>query len=390
MYSRRHLDRILHDVNAAPASPAERVWGPTAPEALEAEARPDCNLNQYVLVSEVGHGGMATVWKAWDRALQRWVAVKVLHPDSRLEERFLRELRCAGKLRHENVVTLYEAGDREGCPFLVMEFVEGGTLAQQLASGRPLRTLVEILEKVARGVHHAHENGIIHRDLKPANILIADGSQPKVADFGLARVAGSEHSLTRTGAILGTPHYMAPEQLKGTRVEVDRRIDVYALGVILYQVLTGRVPFIADTWHALSRKILDEEAADPAKVRPGVPGALAAVALRALEKEPARRYASACDFADDLRRWLAGSGVLARRPSAMERARSRRALVHGPGHGSRARRSSLADGAARSRTCGTLRDRQRHRQVGTPGIPRRRDVEQREKGGVGCGGVRDA
>src|SRR5688572_12445822 len=255
----------------------------------------DERIGRYELRGRIGEGTSAVVYRAWDTQLQRPVALKVLRDGAALSEiarhRFLREGQATAGLAHPHVVGLYDTGEIGGKLFLAMELVEGRTLAEELARGRlPLRERLHILERVARAVAAAHAKGIVHRDLKPGNILLTADGQPKVGDFGLARLADSSVELTRTGATLGTPLYMAPEQVEAK--EVSARTDVYALGAILYQTLAGRPPHEGTSVAELYAKILGAEPA-----LPGADAELAGVALKALAKDPGERYASAEAFA---------------------------------------------------------------------------------------------
>jgi tetratricopeptide (TPR) repeat protein len=272
---------------------------------------------RYEIGEQVGEGAVSIVHRGIDRELGRPVAIKFLRDGllslEKVRERFQREARSLALMDHPNVVKVHDVGSSGPRLFLVMELVEGGSLGRLLMD-EPLgsRKAIALLEQAARGVQHAHEKGIVHRDLKPDNILVAGGSVAKVADFGLAHLADSGTSLTRTGTALGTPMYMAPEQVSG-RPDVTVRTDVYALGAMLYQVLTGRTPFDAETVSRVYEKILQE---DPSPA----PGELGTVALKAMEKDPSRRYPSAAAFADELRRWLAGEPVDARPVSTLGRA----------------------------------------------------------------------
>ncbi|HVE41119.1 MAG TPA: protein kinase [Planctomycetota bacterium] len=270
---------------------------------------------RYELLDVLGEGAMSVVHRARDRQLGRIVAVKVLrdslfgHPVVR--ERFARESQALARLDHPGVVKVFDAGGEGGQAYLVMELVPGEPLSKILErKALDRRGLLRLLEKVARGIHHAHEKGIIHRDLKPDNILVS-GEQPKVADFGLAHLVESSPALTRSGAVLGTPMYMAPEQIEGGR-EVTARTDVHALGILLYEILTGRTPYSGTTLPEVYASIAQNEPEPLRRVDPTVPWELDAVALKAIEKDPSRRYASAEEFAEELRRHLAGEPVLAR------------------------------------------------------------------------------
>jgi serine/threonine-protein kinase len=275
-------------------------------------------LGRYDLLEKLGEGGVAVVYRARDRELDREVAVKVLREfagsDMQARERFQREARTMSTLSHPNVVPIYDAGEEKGRMYFVMERIEGKPLGLVLREGgRDIATGVRILEKAARGVDAAHRKGIVHRDLKPANILVTPQGEPKVVDFGLARLEQPETKLTKTGAVLGTPLYMAPEQVEGRKGEITPRTDVYALGVILYEILTGRTPHDAGSVITLYGKIVAEEPRHPTKLGSDVPAELETICLKAMEKDPARRYAGAAELADDLERYLRGDPVAATR-----------------------------------------------------------------------------
>jgi tetratricopeptide (TPR) repeat protein/tRNA A-37 threonylcarbamoyl transferase component Bud32 len=286
-------------------------------------------LRRYELESPIGEGALAIVYRAKDRELGRPVAVKVLKDTASLHEAARRRMRleaqALARLSHANVVAVHDVGEEDGRLYLVMELVEGRSLRAVLsdssdaARGERLRSRVELLEKVARGVHHANLQGIIHRDLKPENILVTPPGEPKVADFGLAHLNDSDAALTRSGAKFGTPLYMAPEQVEGRSKDVTPRTDVYALGAILYEILAGKPPHPGTTLADVFARILSAEPESPRKSNPNAPGELEAVALKALEKDPGRRYPTAEEFADDLRRYLAGEPVRARSPGRLGR-----------------------------------------------------------------------
>ncbi|MBI2933765.1 MAG: protein kinase [Planctomycetes bacterium] len=276
-------------------------------------------LERYPLGERLGEGAQAVVYRAWDRSLNRPVAIKVLRAKGAEREslrlRFLREARVTAGLAHNNVIAVYDVGEAQGLLYLVMELVEGMPLSRLMEKRTlGLREAIEILEKAARGVGMAHEKGIVHRDLKPANILVTAAGEPKVGDFGLAHLMESTSVLTNTGTRLGTPLYMAPEQVRAARGDISPRTDVYALGVILYEILVGRPPFTGESAVELYTRILKEDPHPPARANPKTDRALEAICLRALEKDPALRQASATEFAEDLRRFLAGEPVKARRP----------------------------------------------------------------------------
>jgi serine/threonine-protein kinase len=271
----------------------------------------------YVVEAVLGHGGMGVVYRARQCALDRRVAVKMLlaGPFASQQElgRFRREIAALACLRHPNIVQVYDAGDVEGRPYFAMELVEGGSLAQKFAGtpqpARPAATLVSVL---AWAVDVAHKNGIVHRDLKPSNILLTADGTPKVSDFGLARRLGGEDGLTRTGAALGTPSYMAPEQAQGRADAVGPVADVYSLGAILYEMLTGRAPFRAETDLETVQQVISREPVPPSRLNSNVPRDLETICLKCLRKEPRRRYAMAAALAEDLGRFLRGETIAAR------------------------------------------------------------------------------
>ncbi|HVR85059.1 MAG TPA: serine/threonine-protein kinase, partial [Planctomycetota bacterium] len=296
----------------------------------EAEPAPSGfpSLPRFEIRQRIGEGASAIVYAAWDRQLHRLVALKVLRESIGLSdlarERFRREAQASAGLAHPHVVTVYDAGEANGHFYLVMELVEGRPFSEVLKEGKlPLDEALRLLVRVAQGVSAAHEKGIVHRDLKPANLLVTPSGAPKVSDFGLAHVVGDRSELTRTGTTLGTPLYMSPEQVEGRSKEVTPRTDVYALGAILYEILTGRPPHQGEVTMELYRSIVHDSVISPRKLNPAVSRELEAITLKALEKEPGRRYAAAGDFAKDLERVLAGEPVLARPPSPLYLARRR-------------------------------------------------------------------
>jgi tetratricopeptide (TPR) repeat protein len=278
-------------------------------------------LADYALVRELGRGGMGVVYLARQVALKRMVAVKMPPVGLGVEEwlRFQTEAEAAARLQHPHIVQVHETGEYQGRPFLVMELLEGGSLAQKVAQA-PLaaRPAAGLLEKLARAVHYAHERGVIHRDLKPSNVLLSADGTPKITDFGLARrldeTLTPEYPVarTQTGAILGTPSYMAPEQAAGQSKEAGPATDVYALGAILYECLTGRPPFKGATTLETTQQVLSDDPVPPRKLQSSVPRDLETICLKCLAKEPTKRYASAAHLADDLQRQLEGKPVVAR------------------------------------------------------------------------------
>jgi serine/threonine-protein kinase len=282
----------------------------------------------HVLVRELGAGGGGTVYLAEQiGAGRRLVAVKVLHGTSRVErERMVREAKSLGRLTHPNVVRLFEVGESAGGPYFTMEYVAGGSLADRIRTGKPAAAeSARIVQAVAQAIQAAHDLGLRHRDLKPSNILLESDGTPKVADFGLVKESESAgtgttaEQLTHTGQLLGTPTYMAPEQAGRRNAVVDDRTDVYGLGAVLYQSLTGNPPFTADTREEIIRQVLADDPVWPRANDRTVPRELEAVCLKCLEKDPARRYATAEEVAEELSRWRRGEATHVRPPSWIAR-----------------------------------------------------------------------
>ena len=235
-------------------------------------------------------------------------------------ERFLRESQAVAGLGHPNIVQVYDMGDVEGRPYFTMELVEGGNLADQIRGApQPAHQAAARVATLAEAIHAAHQSGIVHRDLKPANILLTRDGTPKVTDFGLARRLEGDGGLTLSGVPVGTPSYMAPEQARGKRQAIGPATDVYALGAILYELLTGRPPFRAESATATLQQVLTDEPVSPTRLNPQVPRDLTTICLKCLSKEPHRRYASAAALAEDLRRFLRGEPIAARRAGRLER-----------------------------------------------------------------------
>jgi tetratricopeptide (TPR) repeat protein len=280
----------------------------------------------------LGRGGMGAVYRARQVSLNRLVALKVIlsgaHALADQKARFRAEAEAVARLHHPNIVGVYEVGESDGCPFFSLEFVDGGSLENKLA-GKPLhaRTAAALVETLARAMEAAHRCGIVHRDLKPANILLAGGADtpverctPKITDFGLAKQLDENMGHTKSGAILGTPYYMAPEQAAGRTKEIGPLSDVYALGIILYECLTGSPPFNAATLVEILEQVRHEEPIPPNRLQPKVPRDLETICLKCIEKQPHRRYSSAEALADDLKRFLDDEPILARRVRWWERA----------------------------------------------------------------------
>ena len=283
---------------------------------------------RYKVERFLGSGGMGSVYLAADPQLGRLVALKFLHHnDPALVVRFLREARAQARVEHPNLCQVHEVGEVEGRPYISMQYIEGKSLSE-LRGRLSTETAVRIVRDVARAVHAAHRTGLIHRDLKPANILVDREDRPWVVDFGLAQDQGEE-GLTRTGLISGTPAYVSPEQARGATL--DRRTDVYSLGVVLYEMLTESPPFTGSNPAATLVRVLQEEPEPPRRRKPAIPADLETVVLKCLEKDPARRYDSARALAEDLDRWLEGDPIAARPAGwtyrAGKRLRKHRALV---------------------------------------------------------------
>ncbi|HEV2947326.1 MAG TPA: WD40 repeat domain-containing serine/threonine protein kinase, partial [Gemmataceae bacterium] len=319
----------------------------------------------YEIVEELGRGAMGLVYRAYQVRLKRWVALKVLRADGQEDAgqlaRFRTEAEAAAQLRHPHIVQIHEIGDHDGRPYLAMEYVEGGNLARFLnGAPQPARFCAALLEKLARALQVAHDHGIIHRDLKPGNVLLQESEtrnpkseeesqmrdpksekdqttprsdfgfripdfEPKIADFGLAKFADASSTwagggATQTGMIMGTPSYMAPEQASGTNRQIGAGTDVYALGAVLYEMLTGRPPFRGESMWDTLQQVQFQEPVSPSRLQPKVPRDLETICLKCLQKKPFNRYGSALALAEDLARFLHDRPILARRSSASERA----------------------------------------------------------------------
>ena len=308
------------------------------------------SLPGYAILDILGRGGMGVVYKALQVGLNRLVALKMIvsgvHAGPEELARFRREAEAVAGLRHPNIVQIYEIGELDGVPFFSLELADGGSLADRLdGTPQPARAAAELVETLARAVHAAHECGIVHRDLKPANILLSvssdqravsgkkperagldhhslvtDDCTPKITDFGLAKRLDIEVGQTKTGAVIGTPSYMAPEQAAGRTREIGRATDVYALGAMLYELLTGRPPFRAETALETARQVIYVEPVSPRRLQPRVPRDLETICLKCLAKEPRKRYACALALAEDLHRYLGGEPIQARPATPWERA----------------------------------------------------------------------
>jgi tetratricopeptide (TPR) repeat protein len=278
----------------------------------------------YDYLALLGRGGMGVVYQARHRALNRVVALKMIlsgqYADGEERSRFRREAEAIARLSHPNIVQIYEVGEHQGRPYIALEFLEGDPLSRRLG-GTPMPPLqsARLVESLARAVQHAHEAGIVHRDLKPANILPGRGGVVKIVDFGLAKVVAQDQTQTQTGAVVGTPSYMAPEQAAGRTKEVGPPADVYALGAILYEMLVGAPPFRGDSVAATLELVREQEPVPPRQLQPKAPQDLEIICLKCLRKDPRKRYEGAGALADDLACFLVNKPIRARPVGQLER-----------------------------------------------------------------------
>jgi serine/threonine protein kinase len=319
-------DEATCAANFASAASVQEVIA--AVRQSEAEGLPPAPPG-YQMLEVLGRGGMGVVYKAIQTRLNRVVAIKTLHGAGGRNElaRFWTEAEAVARLRHPNVVQIYEVAEHEGRPFLALEYVEGGSLERRLAGApQPPRHAAEMIRVLALAVHAAHQCGIVHRDLKPSNVLVAGGAGEllerctlKVTDFGLAKRLDVESQQTQTGDVMGTPSYMAPEQAGGEISRIGPRSDVYALGAMLYELITGRPPFRGATRWETVLQVRTEDPVPPRRLQPRTPRDLETICLKCLEKDPQRRYASAESLAEDLQRFCAGETIQARPAGAVEK-----------------------------------------------------------------------
>jgi len=292
---------------------------PRAPDGKKAARAAELlgELGDYELLEEVGRGGQGVVFRARQKSLNRTVALKVISLGQWASKahlkRFRLEAEAAARLEHPGIVPIHEVGERDGSCYFSMGFVEGGQLDEVVRrTPMSIRQAAELIAKVARTVHYAHEHGIVHRDIKPGNILLDQKGEPHLTDFGLARLVESESSVTHTLEVLGTPSYMAPEQAVGNNAAVSSVTDVYGLGAVLYQLLTGHPPFAGGTTYETIKLLLDTEPRQPRLLNPKIDRDLSTICLKCLEKDPKRRYSSALALAQDLEHWLKHEPILAR------------------------------------------------------------------------------
>jgi hypothetical protein len=308
---------------SAPNDPGVTVFDRSPPIVPTPPAPAGRSFGDYEIVAELGRGGMGVVYRVRQKSLNRTVALKMLLPGSLPTaadlQRFKTEAEATAGLRHPNIVTVHEVGESDGSHYYSMDFIDGISLADRLGAGPlPGKVAARYVEVIARAIQHAHAHGILHRDLKPSNILIDKADEPHVTDFGLAKRLHGDSKQTRTGAVLGTPGYMAPEQAAGRVKELAPPTDVYGLGAILYECLTGRPPFQAETPVATMTQVLERDPAPLSLLNPNVDRDLETVCLKCLEKDPANRYPTAEAVADELVRFLDGESISASKVNVFE------------------------------------------------------------------------
>ena len=304
------------DNNGSPEN-IEGVGANAAPDSKRAARAVELlgELGDYELLEEIGRGGQGVVFRARQKSLNRTVALKVISLGQWASKahlkRFRLEAEAAAKLEHPGIVPIHEVGERDGSCYFSMKFVEGGQFDEVVRRvPMSIRQAAELIAKVARTVHYAHQHGILHRDIKPGNILLDAKGEPHLTDFGLARLVEAESTMTRTLEVLGTPSYMAPEQAVGNNAAISSATDVYGLGAVLYQLLTGQPPFAGGATYETIKLLLDTEPRQPRLLNPKIDRDLSTICLKCLEKDPKRRYSSALALAEDLERWLKHEPIL--------------------------------------------------------------------------------
>src|SRR6266511_3863979 len=335
-------DKILADSprGLCPACVLETGLGPLADETVAgidssavASAKADdpghpaavlLDFGDYELLEEIGRGGQGVVYRARQKSLNRTVALKVIGLGQWATQahlkRFRREAEAAANLDHPCIVPIYDVGEREGCCYFSMKFIDGGQLDEVAKrTSISIRNAAELIAKLARTVHYAHEHGILHRDIKPGNILLDAKGEPHLTDFGLARLLETKSTVTHTMDVLGTPSYMAPEQASGHNEQLTSATDVYGLGAVFYQLLTGHPPFVGGTTYETVRLVLETEPRQPRLWNPKIDRELSTICLKCLEKDPQRRYSSALVLAEDLEHWLRHEPIRARHTGIVTR-----------------------------------------------------------------------
>ncbi|HVR86745.1 MAG TPA: serine/threonine-protein kinase [Planctomycetota bacterium] len=285
---------------------------------------PTKQLGSYVLVKQIGKGGMGAVWKAWDKKLTRWVAIKFLLVSEEEDiARFQREAKLAARLRHPNIAPIYEVGEAPATQagdqtrhYLAMEYIDGQTMSA--ATNLPIPEILDLFMKVAQGIEAAHKAGVVHRDLKPANVMLTSDKWPYVMDFGLAKAIQAESSLSVSGAVMGTPAYMPPEQAQGQLDKIDGQSDVYSLGATIYAVLCKKQPFTGQTPMEILMKVCKDEPPSLKSHNPDIPDEVEKIVLKAMAKDKSDRYATAQALADDIKRYLSNQEIEAKGPSSLK------------------------------------------------------------------------